>query len=749
MFKITKKTIEWGGRTLTIETGKVARQANASIMISYGETVVLCNVVARKEAMEGIDFFPLTVNYQEKIYAAGKIPGGFFKREARPTERETLTSRLIDRPLRPMFPEGYRNDTQVVCTVLSYDPQNDSDIISIIGAGAVLSISEIPFTGPVVASKIAFIDNEFILNPALDDLEEADLDLTIAGTKDSVLMVESRANQLTEEQMLEAVELGSESFKPVVEMIEELVKEIGKTKWKVEKKKDKTFYNKVSKDFAEKIKAAYENKAKSDRVEALAKLKEEVIKKHLKEDESNKADILNAFKDLEKEVVRGNVFDENRIDGRKLDEVRPIATETGLLPRTHGSALFTRGETQALAVVTLGAEDEGQIIDSLVKNGKENFMLHYNFPSYSVGEVGMMRGPGRREIGHGNLAKKALSSLIPSLEDYPYTIRVVSEITESNGSSSMATVCASSMAMMSSGVPLAKPVAGIAMGLVKEGDKYKVLSDIMGDEDHLGDMDFKVAGTQDGITALQMDIKIQGITFEIFKEALTIAKKGRIHILEEMSKTISKTSEELSPYIPIMNSINIDPKKIREVIGQGGKIIKSICEESACKISIEDNGLIKISAPSQDAFAVAKKLIADIVLEPEMGETYEGVVKKVTDYGAFVDFFNNSSGLIHISEFSNKRIKSVTDVVSEGDKIKFKIIGKDRDGKLKLSYKAVNDDPFEGDESLSEREESPQEEKPYRKKKTPRHSDRPSNDRSSDDREENRTPEKKKKNFFW
>jgi polyribonucleotide nucleotidyltransferase len=730
MFKEVKKEIEWGGKKLSIETGKIARQAS-SVIVTYGDTVVMCNVTAAKKPKEGIDFFPLTVHYQEKYYAGGKIPGGFFKREARPTEKETLTSRMIDRPIRPMFTEGYKNETQIMCTVLSFDGENDSDIISMIGASAALAISPVPFSGILAAAKIAYIDNAFILNPAIEDVKSADLDLTIAGTKDSVLMVESRANELSEDQMLEGVELGLEAMQPVIKMIEELAKEAGEKKWEVVVDKDTKLFDKVAKAFTKKIEDAYKLTEKAERSTKLSEIKEAILEKFLDAEKPNADELSKLFKTLEKNVVRGNVFKGVRIDGRGLDVVRPIATETGLLPRAHGSALFTRGETQALAVVTLGGEDEGQIIDSLSENSKDSFMLHYNFPPYSVGEVGMIRGPGRREIGHGSLARKALTAMLPSKEEYPFTIRIVSEITESNGSSSMATVCASSMAMMHTGVPLKKPVSGIAMGLVKDGEKHKVLSDILGDEDHLGDMDFKVAGSKDGITALQMDIKIQGLTFAIFKEALQQAKAGRLHILDEMDKTIKEVNKDLSPYIPVSEIMKIDTKKIREVIGQGGKVIKSICEESGAKISIDDDGTISICGPNQEATSKAVEII-----------------KKITEYGAFVEFMKHHSGLIHISEFSEKRIKSVKEVVSEGDEIKFKIIGKERD-KLKLSYKAVNEDPFAGE---ANDEPVANDEKPASKKPSRPHHKKPSENAGNSSKSNNKSSDdktKKKKGFFW
>ncbi|MBT5827639.1 MAG: polyribonucleotide nucleotidyltransferase [Alphaproteobacteria bacterium] len=754
MFNEIVKEIEWGGRKLTISTGKIARQANASVIVNYGDTTVMCNVTAKKKPKEGIDFFPLTVNYQEKTYAAGKIPGGFFKREGRLSQKETLTSRLIDRPIRPMFHEDYKNETQIICTVLSFDKENDADIPALIGASAALSISDIPFLEPIAAAKIAYIDGSLVLNPTLTELNDTSLDLTLAGTADSVLMVESEADQLSSKEMLDAVSFGLESFKPVIALIKELVEEVGKEKWVVESNNNPDFYKKLSTEYSDDFSKAFSITAKLERVEAVKEVCAKIEEQHLEEDGSNANELSSYIKKLEKEVVRNKVFNDERIDGRKLDEVRNIASETNLLAKVHGSALFTRGETQALSVITLGSEDDEQLIDGLEGNSKERFMLHYNFPPYSVGEVGMLRAPGRREIGHGKLAKKSLSAVIPSVEEFPYAIRAVSEITESNGSSSMATVCATSMALMSSGVPISKPVSGIAMGLVKEGEKFKILSDIMGDEDHLGDMDFKVAGTTDGITALQMDIKITGITFEIFSKALEQADAGRAHILEEMSKTIAVANSDLGENVPIMTSVKIKEEKIREVIGQGGKVIKKICEDSECKISIEDSGEVKICAPDRKAADLALSIIADIVEEAEIGSTYTGIVHKITDYGAFVNFLSNASGLIHISEFSNKRIKSVSEFLNEGDEIKFKIVGKDRD-KLRLSYKAVNGN-IDGSEDTEDQEEDNNVEstRPERKPRSnnkhrkPRNQSRDNFKKPKEEKPKEDT-KKKKKLFFW
>ena len=696
MFKIINKEIQWGGKTLSLETGKVARQANGSIIVKYGKTTVLCTATAKKTANPDIDFFPLTVNYQEKYYAAGKIPGGFFKREGRSTEKETLISRLIDRPLRPMFHDNFKNETQVMCTVLSYDKENDADIIAMIGASAALAISEIPLLTPIAGARIGYIEDKLVLNPTNQQLAESSLDLVVAGTDDSILMVESQVDEFTEEKMLEALKLAQESFKPVINLINDLVKECGKEKWQVESNFDNELYEKVSNQYSDKILAIYDIKEKQSRQSELEIIRESIKTEYLDEQSSNLIILEDIIKKLEKKLVRDRIFDNKRIDDRALDQVRPIASEIKALPMVHGSALFTRGETQALAVVTLGAADDEQIIDGLDGNNRDKFMLHYNFPPYSVGEVGMLRGPGRREIGHGKLAKRALIHALPQGDDFPYTVRIVSEVTESNGSSSMATICASSLALMDAGVEIKKPVAGIAMGLVKEGNKYSILSDIMGDEDHLGDMDFKVAGTDSGINALQMDIKIKGITFEIMEKALLQAKQGRLHILKEMAKTISEPSTEFNENVPIFSTMKVAEAKIRQVIGQGGKVIKKLCEDTGCKISIDDSGVIQICAPDKASSDDALAQINAIVEEPEVGKIYDGIVQKVTNYGAFVGFLNNHSGLIHISEFANKRIDSVEEFVSEGDEITFKIIGRDGD-KLKLSYKAVNNNAEESD----------------------------------------------------
>jgi polyribonucleotide nucleotidyltransferase len=746
MFNIIKKEIQWHGRTLSIETGRVARQANGAVMVKYGETVVLCAATGKKEPKAGMDFFPLTVNYQEKTYAAGKIPGGFFKREGRGTEKETLTSRLIDRPIRPLFPAGYKNETQVICTVLAYEQENESDIIALIGASAALAISELPFLETIAGARVGYIDGKYVLNPANDQLEESQLDLIVAGTKDSVLMVESQASELSEEQMLGAVEFGHKEMQPVIDMINEMVKEGGKEKWEVKSDDYSDLYAKIKKFAEADVRKAYAIVGKQERTQALSDLRSAINEKFIDE-ETNENTVSKQIKELEKDVVRGNVFDGKRLDGRKTDVVRPILAEVGVLPKVHGSALFTRGETQALVVLTLGGGQDEQMIDGLDPTVKDRFMLHYNFPPYSVGEVGMLRGPGRREIGHGKLAKRSLAAILPSKEEFDYTLRIVSEITESNGSSSMATVCGSSLAMMDAGVPLSKAVAGIAMGLIKEGDKYEVLSDIMGDEDHLGDMDFKVAGTKDGITALQMDIKIQGITTEIMKKALEQAKGGRIHILGEMAKALTESRSELNPNAPKVLTLKIAEAKIREVIGQGGKVIKGICEESGAKVDIDDTGLIRIMAADQESADIALAIINEIVEEPEIGQTYTGKVDKITDYGAFVKFLGNSSGLIHISEFADKRIDSVTEIVSEGDEISFKVIGMDR-GKLKLSYKAVNgggDDSDADKKAPKEKSDSAKEDKPAPKKEA--ENKKPASKKPKKQEEKPAAPKKKK--LFW
>ncbi len=693
MFNVVKKSIEWGGRTLEIETGKVARQADGAVMIRYGETRVLCTAVAAKEPKEGIDFFPLTVQYQEKTYAAGKIPGGFFKREGRPSEKETLTSRLIDRPIRPLFPEAFRNDTQVICTVLQYDMENDPDIVAMVGASAALAISGIPFDGPIAGARVGYINEQYVLNPTVGFEVDSDMDMIVAGTKDSVMMVESEINELPEDIVLGAVKYAHDEMQPAIKLIEELAAECGKKRWEVKEEDYSGLDRKVVELAEADLRTAYGERDKQARVEKISVAKDKVISKLTEEDEAIAGDLVGSrLKKLEKNIVRGDLLkDGTRIDGRNPADVRQIESEIGVLPNTHGSALFTRGETQALVVTTLGTGEDQQRFDSLEGSGTQHFLLHYNFPPFSVGEASMLRPPGRREIGHGKLAWRALNALLPTQEDFPYTIRIVSEITESNGSSSMATVCGSSLAMMDAGVPLRRPVAGIAMGLIKEGDNFVVLSDIMGDEDHLGDMDFKVAGTDEGITSLQMDIKIQGITLEIMQQALAQANDGRKHILGEMARAISSANEDVKDNAPKITSITIPVAKIREVIGSGGKVIREICEVSGAKVDINDDGLIKVAAIDSESARKALEMINDIVEEPEINKIYHDcLVVKVVDFGAFVEFMGKRQGLVHISELVDRRVGSVDEVVSEGDIIKVMCIGIDRQGKVKLSMKQVD-----------------------------------------------------------
>lgn len=704
MFKVFRKEMEWGGRKLVIETGKIARQADGAVMVSYGDTVVLATAVGAKSPKPGVDFFPLTVNYQEKAFAAGKIPGGFFKREGRPTEKEVLVSRLIDRPIRPLFVDGYRCETQVVCTVLSHDLENDPDIVAMIGASAALTISGLPFLGPIGAARVGYEDGKFILNPTADQMDNATLDLVVAGTQEGVLMVESEAKELSEEIMLGAVMFGHAQFQPVIDLIIDLAEECAKEPRDVpppafDKDAVKARILQVA---GADVKAAYSILVKQERYAAVGAAKDKA-KEALKEEFAPEA-ISEMFKEVEADILRGSVIETGkRIDGRTTVDIRPIVAEVGILPRAHGSALFTRGETQALVVATLGTNQDEQIIDALEGEYRESFMLHYNFPPYSVGEAGRMGSPGRREIGHGKLAWRAIHPLLPTKEEFPYTLRVVSEITESNGSSSMATVCGTSLSLMDAGAPLARPIAGIAMGLIKEGDKFAVLSDILGDEDHLGDMDFKVAGTEAGVTALQMDIKITSITEEIMKIALAQAQKGRIHILGEMNKALNTARGEVSGNAPRITVINIPKEKIRDVIGSGGKVIREIVEQTGAKIDIEDDGTIKVAATDSKASDAAIKWIKGIVAEPEVGEVYDGKVVKVMDFGAFVNFLGSRDGLVHISELKNERVAKVTDVVKQGDAVKVKVLGFDDRGKVKLSMKVV--DQATG-EDLSKKEEA-------------------------------------------
>ena len=692
MFKVFKKEITWGGRQLTLETGRIARQADGAVLATYGETAVLCTVVGARAQKPGIDFFPLTVNYQEKTFAAGKIPGGFFKREGRPTEKEVLTSRLIDRPIRPLFADGFRNETQVVCTVLSHDLENDPDIVALIGASAALTLSGLPFMGPVAGARVGYIDGAYVLNPLRDDLANSALDLVVAGTVEGVLMVESEAKELSEDVMLGAVMFGHKAFQDVINAIIDLAEAAAKDPWDlpVADPQETAVKKRLAEVAAKAVGDAYKLTIKQDRHNALQAAKAAAVAT-LTEEGLPAELVSKKFKALEADIVRGQIIETGlRIDGRDTKTVRQIVSETGVLPRSHGSALFTRGETQALVVATLGTGQDEQIIDALEGEYREHFMLHYNFPPYSVGEVGRMGSPGRREIGHGKLAWRAIHPLLPAKEKFPYTLRVVSEITESNGSSSMATVCGTSLSLMDAGVPLPRAVAGIAMGLIKEDKAYAVLSDILGDEDHLGDMDFKVAGTEAGITALQMDIKITSITEEIMKVALDQARGGRLHILGEMAKAIDVPRGAVSGNAPRITVINIPKDKIREVIGSGGKVIREITETTGAKIDIDDDGTIKVAATDSKAAQAAIDWIRGIVAEPELGVIYTGKVVKTMDFGAFVNFLGARDGLVHISELAPRRVAKVTDVVNVGDSVKVKVMGFDDRGKIKLSMKVVD-----------------------------------------------------------
>ncbi|MCB8875064.1 polyribonucleotide nucleotidyltransferase [Acidisoma silvae] len=692
MFNYFRKEIEWGGRPLILETGKIARQADGAVMITYGDTIVLCTAVGAKTVKPGQDFFPLTVNYQEKAFAAGKIPGGFFKREGRPNENETLVSRLIDRPIRPLFPEGFRNEVQIVATVLSHDLENDPDIVSLIGCSAALTISGIPFFGPVGAARVARINGEFVLNPTTAQTEESDLDLVVAGTAEGVLMVESEAKELSEEIMLDAVTFGHTAFQAVINAIIELAEHAAKEPWALPEasEEEKALRARVDALARTSIAAAYGEKAKAARYEKVGAAKKAAAAA-LTAEGLNADAARGLFKDLEADIVRNSILDNGiRIDGRDTRTVRPIVAEVGVLPRAHGSALFTRGETQALCVATLGTAQDEQVIDALDGEYREHFMLHYNFPPYSVGEAGRMGSPGRREIGHGKLAWRAIHPLLPGKDKFPYTLRVVSEITESNGSSSMATVCGTSLSLMDAGVPLTRPVAGIAMGLIKEDRGFAVLSDILGDEDHLGDMDFKVAGTEEGVTSLQMDIKITSITPEIMKIALEQAREGRIHILGEMAKALTGARGGVAATAPRITIINVPKEKIREVIGQGGKVIRDIVEQTGCKIDIEDDGTIKIASTSEEKTQAAIDRITGIVAEAEIGKIYNGKVVKVADFGAFVNFLGAKDGLVHISELAATRVNKTADIVTQGDAVKVKVIGFDDRGKVKLSMRVVD-----------------------------------------------------------
>ncbi len=698
LFNVTRKEMMWGGRKLVLETGKIARQADGAVLATYGETTVLCTVVGAKSAKPGQDFFPLTVNYQEKAFAAGKIPGGFFKREGRPSEAETLISRLIDRPIRPLFVEGYRNETQVVCTVLSHDLENAPDVVAMIGASAALTISGLPFLGPIASARVGYKNGEFVLNPTIAETAESDLDLVVAGTREGVLMVESQAKELSEDVMLGAVTFGHDSFQAVLDLIISLAEKSAKEPREVPPPAAEvaiTLAKFQSAGIPAKFAAAYGIKAKLARQDAVKAVRAEAVAL-LDDTTVDAAAAKDIFEQMEADVVRGAILDTGiRIDGRNNAQIRPIEVEVGILPRAHGSALFTRGETQALVVTTLGTGQDEQIIDALEGEYRSPFMLHYNFPPYSVGEAGRMGSPGRREIGHGKLAWRAVKPLLPSAEAFPYTIRIVSEITESNGSSSMATVCGASLSMMDAGVPLPRPVAGIAMGLIKEGERFAVLSDIMGDEDHLGDMDFKVAGTETGVTSLQMDIKITSITKEIMGIALNQARDGRLHILGEMAKGLTGARSEVSGNAPRITTFTIPKDKIREVIGSGGKVIREICETTGCKIDIEDDGTIRVAAVDAAKQEEAIRWIKGIAAEPEIGAIYTGKVVKVLEFGAFVNFMGNRDGLVHVSEMAQKRVAHPDDVVKVGDAVKVKLLGFDDRGKVKLSMKVVNQETGE------------------------------------------------------
>ena len=696
MFNVTKKSIQWGGETLTLETGKVARQADGSVIATLGETSVMANVTFAKAPKPGQDFFPLTVHYQEKYYAAGKIPGGFFKREARPSEKETLVSRLIDRPCRPLFVEGFKHEVLVMATVLSCDLHNDPDIVAMIAASAALTISGVPFMGPIGAARVGFVDGKYVLNPAMDDMTqlrlkpEQRLDLVVAGTKDAVMMVESEAYELTEEEMLGAVVFGHEQMQPVIDLILDLAEDAANEPFDFTPPDLSAIYAKVKAAGEAQMRAAFAIRDKQDRTNAISAAVD-AIKGALSDEDLKDINLGSAIKKLESSILRGDVVNTGaRIDGRDTKTVRPIVCETGILPRTHGSALFTRGETQGLVVTTLGTGEDEQIIDALNGNTRSNFLLHYNFPPYSVGEVGRVGSPGRREIGHGKLAWRALQAVLPAPTDFPYTIRVVSEITESNGSSSMASVCGGSLSMMDAGVPLTSPVAGVAMGLILEDDgKYAVLTDILGDEDHLGDMDFKVAGTASGITSLQMDIKIAGITPDIMKQALAQAKDGRLHILGEMNKSLS-APQGFSEYAPKIETLQIPTDKIREVIGSGGKVIREIVELSGAKVDINDEGIIKIASSSAENIKKAYDMIWSIVAEPEEGQIYTGKVVKLVDFGAFVNFFGKRDGLVHVSQIANKRLNHPNELLKEGQEVKVKLLGFDDRGKVRLGMKMVD-----------------------------------------------------------
>ncbi len=697
MFDIKKVEMEWGGQTLTLETGRIARQADGAVLATLGETVVLCAVTAAKSVREGQDFFPLTVHYQEKFSAAGRIPGGFFKREGRATEKETLTCRLIDRPCRPLFPEGFFNEINVICQVLSYDGENEPDILAMVAASAALTISGVPFMGPIGAARVGYKDGDYQLNPSMDEVATGELDLVVAGTQGAVMMVESEAKELSEEVMLGAVQYAHDACKDVAGLIIDLAEQAAKEPWELAPTEDNSgIKDDLRKLVGKDIAAAYKLTDKSERSDALNLVRDKAKEKYAEEDGQIQMTAGKMVKKLEAEIVRGAIIkDGTRIDGRKLDQVRPIEAMVGLLPRTHGSALFTRGETQAIVTTTLGTKDAEQMIDGLDGLSYSNFMLHYNFPPYSVGEVGRFGFTSRRETGHGKLAFRALRPVLPTVEDFPYTIRVLSDITESNGSSSMATVCGGSLAMMDAGVPLARPVSGIAMGLILEGEEFAVLSDILGDEDHLGDMDFKVAGSEKGITSLQMDIKVAGITQEIMKSALQQASSGRAHILGEMAKALSSTRSEMSEHAPRIETMQINKEKIRDIIGTGGKVIREIVAETGAKVDIDDEGLIKVSSSDKSQIDAAIKWIEGIVEEAEVGKIYDGKVVNLVDFGAFVNFMGGKDGLVHVSEIKNERVEKVADELSEGQEVKVKVLEIDQRGKVRLSMRVVDQETGE------------------------------------------------------
>jgi polyribonucleotide nucleotidyltransferase len=698
MFNITRKSIEWAGRTLTLETGKVARQADGAVLATYGETTVLATVVYEKKPKPGLDFFPLTVHYQEKFYAAGKIPGGFFKRESRPSEKEVLTSRLIDRPIRPLFVKGFSHETQVICTVLSHDMENDPDVVAMIAASCALTLSGAPFLGPIACARVAYANGEYVLNPMVEDMQklcdnpEQRLNLVVAGTKDAVMMVESEAYELSEAEMLGAVTFGHAAMQPVIDLIIDMAEDAAKEPFNFAPKDNAILYAAVAALGETAMRAAFAITDKQARTSAISAARASMTERLTDAQRADEAALKACFKELESEVLRGDVIATGRrIDGRDLTTVRPIVCETSILPRTHGSALFTRGETQGLVITTLGTGDDEQIVDSLEGDWRERFMLHYNFPPYSVGEAGRMGPPGRREIGHGKLAWRALQAVLPAATDFPYTVRLVSEITESNGSSSMASVCGGSLSMMDAGVPLKAPVAGVAMGLIMQKDgRFAILTDILGDEDHLGDMDFKVAGTEHGVTSLQMDIKIAGITPAIMEQALAQAKNGRLHILGEMAKALTSGRQEFSAHAPRIETMQINPEKIREVIGSGGKVIRSIVEESGAKVDINDEGLIKLASPDAACIERARELINSIVAEPELNKIYTGKVVKIMDFGAFVNFFGKRDGLVHVSQMTSERGANPRDMIKEGQEVKVKLLGFDDRGKVRLSMKIVD-----------------------------------------------------------